>query len=627
MPQDRDPLIEKRLGPYIIRAKLGEGGMARVYKAYHTRLRREDAIKVISSQVAHLSDFQARFEREAQLAASLEHPNIVRVYDFGEIDKLTYLSMQFVNGGTLRNQLRGGQPIHPARAATYTLQIARALHHAHQKGIVHRDVKPQNMLIPASDPTQVLLSDFGIAKMFDSAQEFTQSPGALAHLPGNHALTSVGQIVGTAQYMAPEQISGQPLDARTDVYALGIVLFQMLTGNVPFRADTDQALLFQQVHMTPPPVRDINPNVSETLAQITAKALEKAPEARFQSAELMAQALESALAFNPESSILGERSAFLGKMQGAPGTSTPSPSSGMIWPSSTPSGSNASSLPFQQQPIYYIPTQAQDAVGKPVTPLMPATDSVNFGTIIPAPKRSRRASLARSLIASVLVTVILTLLVWKGLPLAFPAAGPALGDNMSSTSALAGAFIDTFGNNHNNWLSGSKPGGLTATVDNGHYTLSYDNEQYTHFPYPGSVGVLPTNFTLTAQMSQERGDTNIYYGLAFRLTYNGNQVVSSYAFVINSNGQYAVLRYDSANGKTQSNTLNNGSSSAILTGLHRINELQAIVQGGQLNFMVNGQKILANPLTDATYTGGHPGLEVSGPNTSFVVTKVQLTIQ
>jgi hypothetical protein len=249
-----------------------------------------------------------------------------------------------------------------------------------------------------------------------------------------------------------------------------------------------------------------------------------------------------------------------------------------------------------------------------------------IGRIIPAPKRSKKASLVRSIITSLLITVILTLLVWKVVPLVFPSAGSAIGDNTSSTNAPAKAFIDTFSDNYNHWLSGTKPGGLTATVGSGHYTLSYDNEQYTHFPYPGAVGVLPANFTLTTQMSQEQGNPTVYYGLAFRMIYNGDQVASCYAFVITSDGQYAILRYDTANGKTQSNVLNNGSSRAILTGLHQKNELQAIVQGSQLNFAVNGQKILTNAISDATYTGGYPGLEVSGPNTSFTVTKVQLTI-
>src|SRR5712692_1175556 len=161
---DNDPLIGRQLGVYLIQTKLGEGGMARVYKAYDPRLVRDVAIKVILSQIVEQAGFRKRFEQEIRLSAQLEHHNIVRVYDVGESGSLTYLVMQYVGGGTLREQLRGGRAIEPRRAAQYALQMARALHYAHLRGIVHRDVKPQNMLVSASDPNELLLSDFGIAK-------------------------------------------------------------------------------------------------------------------------------------------------------------------------------------------------------------------------------------------------------------------------------------------------------------------------------------------------------------------------------------------------------------------------------------------------------------------------------
>src|SRR5437588_435257 len=165
--QQHDPFIGTQLGAYFIQAKLGEGGMAQVYKAYHARLRREVAIKVILPQIADRSGFRERFEREAQLVASLEHRNIVAVYDFGELGNLTYLVMQYVGGGTLRDILRREGRLEPHKAIQYAIQMARALHHAHQRGIVHRDVKPQNMLVSTSDTHELLLSDFGIAKLFD----------------------------------------------------------------------------------------------------------------------------------------------------------------------------------------------------------------------------------------------------------------------------------------------------------------------------------------------------------------------------------------------------------------------------------------------------------------------------
>src|SRR5258708_6211682 len=273
-----DPLIGQQLGAYHIQSKLGEGGMARVYKAYHGRLRRDVARKVIVAEIAGQQGFKARFEREAQLIASLHHPNIVAVYDFGDIGDLTYLAMQYVGGGTLRDQLRGGHALDPRLAILYCQQMARALHHAHLRGIVHRDVKPQNMLVSATDANQLLLSDFGIAKLFDSRHEPAMPNLSGSTLASDPSLTNVDQIVGTAEYMSPEQVTGKPVDARTDVYALGVVLYQALTGEVPFRSTTVPGLLYQHVYTPPAPLREINPYVPEILEQITAKALAKALE-------------------------------------------------------------------------------------------------------------------------------------------------------------------------------------------------------------------------------------------------------------------------------------------------------------------------------------------------------------
>src|SRR5436305_895951 len=593
-----DPLLGKQLGQYIIQAPLGEGGMARVYKAYHTRLHREDAVKVILSKVAHQPEFKIRFEREAQLAASLEHPNIVRVYDAGDANNLPYLSMQYVGGGVLSSLLRQGYALEPGRAVRYALQMARALHHAHQRGIIHRDVKPQNMLISANDPGQILLSDFGIAKLFDSSHEETRMNLSPAGIAASASLTSIGQIVGTASYMAPEQCEGKEVGPYSDIYALGVVLYQMLTGRLPFQAAETTALMYQHVNVQPRSVRDINPSVSEMLAQIVARALAKDPRARFHTAEEMALALETALTTNQLSTInlANNRPPAIETLTATPFVAAPVLSA-------------SSAIPYA--PTANIPSLPTN-ISTAYTPSAPI--------VIPIPPRRRKLPLVR---AVVLTTFLIAIVVLAGKFLS-PAGTP-----LTPAPVPSGAFVDTFKDNYNHWLNGSIAGGLTADVSNNHYTLSYDNEANTHFPYPGSVSQLSSSFTLTTQISQEAGNTEIPYGLAFRMQYSGNQMVSCYAFAIHSSGAYIFMRYDTANGQMQSSVLAQGFVSQFRKGLHQSHQLQAMVKNNTFSFTIDDQAVQLKSgmtLTDATYTDGTLGLLVSGPNSRFVVTRVQFDI-
>jgi serine/threonine protein kinase len=296
---EHDWLIGKQLGPYRILKKLGAGGMAQVYEGYHEELHREVAIKVILSQYASQDDFRTRFKQEARAIAKLRHPNIVSVYDFREVGNVPYLVMQYVSGGTLRGLLHSGRPLEPRRAALYALQIARALHHAHSHGIIHRDVKPENVLISSTNSNELLLSDFGLAKLFEERQRAAVQASMSTSKEDMHMLSHSDQVLGTPYYMAPEQIRRQAVDARTDVYALGVVLFEMLTGERPFQADNPLALYYQHVSTLPKPIREINSAVPQALEQITARALAKAPEERYQSADEMAQALKAVLAPRP----------------------------------------------------------------------------------------------------------------------------------------------------------------------------------------------------------------------------------------------------------------------------------------------------------------------------------------
>lgn len=588
---EQDPLIGKQIRDYLIQSRLGEGGMARVYKAYHIRLRREAAIKVILSNIAHDAAFQARFEQEARLVANLDHPNIVSIYDFGEENGQTFLAMQYVGGGTLRQSLQSGRPLEIRRAIHYVLQMARALHHAHQHGIVHRDVKPQNMLISASTPDQLLLSDFGIAKIFDSSQQDTQAGTVSTSHP---LMTGVEQVVGTAAYMAPEQVERRPVDARTDVYALGVVLYQMLTGNAPFQSPTTQGLMYQHVHIPPRPVRLINPDIPPPLAQITEKALAKKPDQRFSSAEAMAQALESVLTSLANTYLI-------------PPDQQPTPGGRQIF---EPSTDRTVPTPpaYPPSPPYTPPSASHPSTSPPYVPShrVPASPRQFF------PTTRQRLQVGGAILATILV-LLLALVGWPSLHMPSP-----------QSPSSARSFTDTFHTNDNNWSQGSS-NGLTATVASGQYTLITDTQESTHFPYPKAVGTLPANFILTAEIIQEQGSTQVFYGLVFYLQ---PELTRCYAFVMNNIGNYQILRYDGAS--TTPNVLWSGTISNFQSSLHKKNQLQVKAQTGHFSFTIDNQPVPLQPgqttLTDTTYMSGQPGLLIAGPNTSFIVTKVQLEI-
>lgn len=267
-----DELIGKSFGPYTIMDKIGEGGMALVYKGYQESLNRYVAIKVLRRELAHDEEFITRFRREALAVAKLNHPNILHVYDAGVAHGVYYIVMDYVEGGSLKDLIAEG-PLEMERAISIAAQLADALDHAHEQELVHRDVKPSNVLLARDG--RPLLTDFGIAKAFFESSR----------------LTRTGTSIGTPEYMSPEQAHGQSADARADIYALGIVLFEMLTGWVPFSAPTPVATLYRHVNDPPPPLRQANPDISPWLEAVTNKALAKDPDNRYDQAGDLAKVL------------------------------------------------------------------------------------------------------------------------------------------------------------------------------------------------------------------------------------------------------------------------------------------------------------------------------------------------
>ena len=272
------------LGSYQIVSLLGAGGMGEVYHARDTRLQRDVAIKVLSASLAQAPEALARFEREALSVAKLSHPNILSIFEFGRHDRTTFVVTELIDGETLRARLAYG-PLPQRRATGYALQIARGLAAAHARGIVHRDLKPENVMITRDDQIKIL--DFGLAKPTETsvtAGDMTQA-GALA--------TGAGTILGTFAYMAPEQVRGQPIDHRADMFAFGAVLYEMLSGDRPFKGDTAADTMTAILTKEPPDLEAAHLAISPGLDRIVRRCLEKTPELRFQSANDLAFALEN----------------------------------------------------------------------------------------------------------------------------------------------------------------------------------------------------------------------------------------------------------------------------------------------------------------------------------------------
>jgi serine/threonine protein kinase len=266
----------QRLGKYQILSEIGRGGMAIVYKAFDTGLQRHVALKVLLPRLAADDQILRRFEREATTAANLKHPNIVIIHDVGSADGYHFLVMELLEGCTLREEIRARGAMLPARAAYIASQVASALDYAHQQGLIHRDVKPSNIILGREDHTT--LTDFGLVRAAHSAR-----------------LTEAGATVGTLEYMAPEQLGGEEIDWRSDVYSLGVVVYELLVGRTPFTGDTPFSLMQKVMYEPPPPLENLVPTLPPSVGRVVAQTLNKSPADRFRSAGEFAAALYRSL--------------------------------------------------------------------------------------------------------------------------------------------------------------------------------------------------------------------------------------------------------------------------------------------------------------------------------------------
>src|SRR5947209_9508652 len=275
------PLVGTTLGTCMLRQPLGAGGMGAVYLARQTRPIRDVAVKVLQPSMATQQEFLIRFRREADVIARLDHVNIMPIYEYGEQDGLAYLVMPYLTGGSLRDKLIQRGALSLGEVLLYIEQAASALDYAHAQRIIHRDIKPGNFLFHADG--RLVLADFGIAHM-------VRESGST-----DVTLTGTGQFLGSPEYMAPEMVCGEPVDPRTDIYELGIVLFQMLSGRVPFQGNSAYMIATKHVQEPPPPLYQINPALSPAVDAVVRKAIAKQRDARFRSAGELAQALRAAI--------------------------------------------------------------------------------------------------------------------------------------------------------------------------------------------------------------------------------------------------------------------------------------------------------------------------------------------
>jgi len=279
-------MIGKEIGSYRIIEQIGTGGMATVYRAYHATMDRYVAVKVLPEQMSQDESFRRRFEQEVKVVARLKHAHILPVHDYGEVEGRLYLVMRYIEAGTLKDRLARG-PLDLAEVSCIIRQVGRALEYAHRMGVVHRDVKPSNVLVDAEG--NCYLTDFGLARMLEASVQ----------------LTATG-VVGTPDYMSPEQGRGERVDARSDVYSLGVMLYEMVTGRVPYEAETPLAVILKHITAPLPLPREVAPGIPEGVERVILRALAKDADDRFQTMEEMVVALDAVVQAVPAEALADE---------------------------------------------------------------------------------------------------------------------------------------------------------------------------------------------------------------------------------------------------------------------------------------------------------------------------------
>lgn len=559
-----DFLIGKTIGQYQIQEQIGQGGMATVYRAYQPSINRQVAVKILPSQYAQDPNFVKRFEQEAKAIAALEHPHILPVYDFGTQEGLTYMVMRYIKTGTLADIM--GQPLSYERTVGLVSDVARALDYAHKRGVVHRDIKPTNILI--DDNGEALLTDFGIAKMMEGS--------------GSTQLTGAGSVLGTPAYMSPEQAKGVGVDGRSDVYSLGVVLYELLTGQQPYKAETPVAMVLKHVSEPLTMPRVVNPNVPEHLERVVAKAMAKDSSQRYQTAAEMGQALQQALReieSGGKTATLPVSSTQTQRVTGAVPPTTKSGSGIGPW---LIGGAIAVALlclvgggalvyglmaSIEVTPVAAVNSPTAVSIGIEKTPTPTATAELPTPTAAPTEESSTPTPASTEEINDSTPVPIIDI--------------PGMDGEI--------LFEDDFSANQNDWPTGDRDDeyGLANTeFVSGRYRMTQAAKQGV-FSWNSLVDSNYDNFIFSVEttvVEKEVADA-FAYGLTFRENVDSGDL---YAFEIDTNGYYTV----NVTERDEWETLVKWSKSSAIN-LAGTNQLAVKAAGPMLTFYINGQEVAA----------------------------------
>lgn len=586
------------LGRYELHRRIAYGGMSEVYLGYDRRVRRRVAVKVLYGSD---EPFVRRFEREALAVGTLSHDHILPLYDFGEQRPWYYLVMPFIEGGTLRDYLLKRERLTLEEAESFLYQIASALQYAHDHGVVHRDVKPSNILLRPDG--HAYLVDFGLAK---AKQE-------------SESLTHIGAMIGTPEYMAPEQSNGQN-DYRSDIYSLGIILYQMLTGRVPFTAESPVAVSLKHIQAQPVPPGELNPEIPQVVEDVILKALAKDPDDRFQQAKAFSLACRKAIyqerTRNLNSIIPMKQTAQdaePGKQQAEDADTiiTP-PESEITIPQKEPLEGMADKPPLFPLGNDAPPFPSMPTIGRKkwrvYTLLIVTLCLILLGSLALALGSAWQAQSTPRL-TSDFPAPTQTTLSWKTATaiariniqatLAAQAQAQATAGITTAIGAGKVLYADGMTNNGGGWLDdGSQcyfsPQGYHVHTALTHaFAWCYSNQQQY------------ANAVITAQARLLHGDI---YGLVFRLSPDSK---AFYALELNSLGEYRFVHAFGSNPLTWLTLIDWTRSNAILSGYGYTNTFLVVATGNHFRFYINKQLIVSS-FADSSYSSGLVGFLVGG---------------